>query len=216
MTTYYKTLGNGQKSYHGGNVIWIPGEWRTVDGPIKPRKNGLHFTTIDNLFAWPAPECWIFEDGSPDETITDGEKLVTRRGRIVERVSGWNPTSLRLFAADCAEQVLPIFEKHHPGDDRPRKAIEAARAFAHGETSAAAAAWAAASDAASDAAAAAAWAASSAAASGAAWADASDAASAAYSAATWAATRAASRAASDAAKYWQLKRLQQYLDGSAA
>ena len=29
----------------------------------------------------------------------------------------------------CAELVLPIFEKHYPNDDRPRKAIEAAKAY---------------------------------------------------------------------------------------
>lgn len=32
-----------------------------------------------------------------------------------------------LFAADCAERVLSIFEERYPTDDRPRKAIEAAR-----------------------------------------------------------------------------------------
>jgi len=35
-----------------------------------------------------------------------------------------------LFAADWAEQVLPIFECAYPTDDRPRKAIEAARSGA--------------------------------------------------------------------------------------
>ena len=40
---------------------------------------------------------------------------------------------MRLMAADFAEAVLPIFEKKHPNDDRPRKAIEAARKFANGE-----------------------------------------------------------------------------------
>lgn len=32
-----------------------------------------------------------------------------------------------LFAADCAESVLHIFEAAHPDDDRPRRAIEVAR-----------------------------------------------------------------------------------------
>lgn len=41
--------------------------------------------------------------------------------------------SLALWAADCAEHVLPFFEKRYPADDRPRKAIEAARAWARGE-----------------------------------------------------------------------------------
>lgn len=37
---------------------------------------------------------------------------------------------LALWAADCAEHVLPCFEEKHPGDDRPRKAIEACREWA--------------------------------------------------------------------------------------
>ena len=36
-------------------------------------------------------------------------------------------------AADCAEAVLPLFERECPGDDRPRKAIEATRAWVRGE-----------------------------------------------------------------------------------
>ena len=39
---------------------------------------------------------------------------------------------LRLFAADCAESVLHIFEGAHPGDNRPRLAIQASRDFANG------------------------------------------------------------------------------------
>ena len=42
---------------------------------------------------------------------------------------------IRLFAADCAESVLHIYENAHPDDDRPRKAIEAARRYANGEIS---------------------------------------------------------------------------------
>ena len=37
---------------------------------------------------------------------------------------------LALWAADCAEHVLPCFEDKHPDDDRPRKAIEACRKWA--------------------------------------------------------------------------------------
>jgi hypothetical protein len=38
-----------------------------------------------------------------------------------------------LSAADCAERVLSLFEGKYPEDTRPRKAIEAARAWARGE-----------------------------------------------------------------------------------
>jgi len=36
---------------------------------------------------------------------------------------------LAVWAADCAERVLPIFEKARPKDGRPRRAIEACRAW---------------------------------------------------------------------------------------
>lgn len=64
----------------------------------------------------------------------------------------------RMFACDCAESVLHIYERDYPSDDRPRNAIRVAREFADGRATidqlAAArdAAWAAAWDAARDAA----------------------------------------------------------------
>ncbi len=106
----------------------------------------------------------------------------------------------RLFACDCAERVLPLFESKYPNDKRPRQAIETARRFANGEATqeemTAARAAAAAARAAADAIwaardAAAAWAA--AAAADAAW-DAADAA--------WAAARAAADAADAADAIW--------------
>jgi hypothetical protein len=42
---------------------------------------------------------------------------------------------VRLFAADCAEAVLHIFEKKYPDDKRPHLSIEAARKFANREIS---------------------------------------------------------------------------------
>ncbi len=40
---------------------------------------------------------------------------------------------LALWAAECAEHVLPLFEAVRPDDLRPRGAIEAARAWVRGE-----------------------------------------------------------------------------------
>jgi len=36
---------------------------------------------------------------------------------------------LALWAADCAEHVLPLFEEKYPNDGRPRRAIEACRTW---------------------------------------------------------------------------------------
>ncbi|MEO7267839.1 MAG: putative immunity protein [Knoellia sp.] len=40
---------------------------------------------------------------------------------------------LALWAATCAEHVLDLFESEQPGDDRPRQAIEHARAWVRGD-----------------------------------------------------------------------------------
>ncbi|GAA5124023.1 hypothetical protein GCM10023339_44900 [Alloalcanivorax gelatiniphagus] len=40
---------------------------------------------------------------------------------------------LALWAAECAEHVLPSFERVRPDDPRPREAIEAARFWVRGE-----------------------------------------------------------------------------------
>ena len=53
---------------------------------------------------------------------------------IVYKLAGkMNSRQLKLFACDCAEHVLPIFEKRYPGDDRPRKIIETIRQSANRE-----------------------------------------------------------------------------------
>jgi hypothetical protein len=41
--------------------------------------------------------------------------------------------ALALWAADCAEHVLPVFEAVRPDDPRPRDAIELARRWARGD-----------------------------------------------------------------------------------
>jgi len=40
---------------------------------------------------------------------------------------------LALWAASCAEHVLPLFEAVQPSDPRPRRTIESTRAWARGE-----------------------------------------------------------------------------------
>ena len=116
-----------------------------------------------------------------------------------------------LIAADFAERVLPIFEAHYPDDDRPRKSIEAVRAYARGEitkeqlSAAGSAAWSAAGAAARATTTAAA--AATAAASAAAW-------DAAWSAAASAA-RAAAGAAGAAERAWQQQRINELVAARA-
>lgn len=63
--------------------------------------------------------------------------LITRESAclqpIRELIEQQKHRTLVLWNIECAERVLPIFEERYPQDARPREAIEAARAWAHGD-----------------------------------------------------------------------------------
>jgi hypothetical protein len=48
---------------------------------------------------------------------------------IADRVAATEKKVLVIWACDCAERVLPYFEKKRPDDQRPRHAIETARTW---------------------------------------------------------------------------------------
>jgi hypothetical protein len=172
-----------------------PGKWVKVTGTLEACENGIHAALPHQAMSWFHAECYVIELGG--KVIDSGDKLVARKGRLIRRVDEWNDTTARLFTADCAERMLPIYEKAYPGDKRPRDAIRAARAYAKHPTprnqqrmnAARAAARAAA------------------------WAAAWDAAGAAAWAAAWDAAGGAARdAAGGAARAWQGQRLLHYLN----
>jgi hypothetical protein len=235
MTTWYKVLGEHGETYHGGTGKWYrphgkrPGKWMPeVKGTVECCQRGYHLITASQLIEWLGSTLWVAE-GRGDTDI-EPDKTAFRQARLLSKVEVWNDRTARIFACDCAERVLPLFEKRYPNDRRPRTAIEVARKFADGKASKAElvaardaawdaardAAWDAASDAASDAARAAAWDAARDAARAAAWAAARaaardaarDAAWDAASDAAWAAARAAARDAAWAAeRKWQTTHL---------
>jgi hypothetical protein len=59
----------------------------------------------------------------------DPRLVTTRRGGTL---ADEDHHLLALWAAECAEHVLPLFEREVPDDDRPRAAIAAARSWAAG------------------------------------------------------------------------------------
>lgn len=62
--------------------------------------------------------------------VRDPRLVTVRRGG---RLSDPDHRLLALWAASCAEHVLPLFESARPGDARPRDAVDAARAWVRGE-----------------------------------------------------------------------------------
>ena len=138
----YKVLGENGGCYNGGTGQWHlpkrgPGEWMPkIEGNLRPCENGYHLCRRDDLIHWLGPA--IYEAEYRGEVVKDNEKVVVREARLTRRIETWNERTARLFAADCAEHVLPLFLKSYPNDDRPAKAIQAARDFADGKIKAAA------------------------------------------------------------------------------
>lgn len=62
--------------------------------------------------------------------VRDPRLIAVRRGGTLEDA---DHRLLALWAADCAEHVLGLFEAVRPDDDRPRRAIALGRAWARGE-----------------------------------------------------------------------------------
>ena len=195
---YYKVLTEDGRSTYSDQPWNLPqngkpGKWMPyIKGDLVVCEIGYHGCSDRQLVRWLGSA--IYEMEFKGEVIDHGDKVLGRQARLVRRLDTWTGKSARLFAADCAEHVLPIFEKKQPNDDRPRKAVEAARQFANGEIDR----WAAAGDAAD-------------AAAEAAWAAAADAADAAADAAGDAAADAAGDAAWAAENQWQTERLMKYL-----
>jgi hypothetical protein len=60
----------------------------------------------------------------------DARFITVRRGGTLQDA---DHHLLAIWAADCTQHVLHLFEEMQPNDDRPHRAIELARAWARGE-----------------------------------------------------------------------------------
>jgi len=89
-----------------------------------------------NLHSQPAAEPWPLGGCARKGTAVilpkdrDLRLITIRRGGTLTDA---DHQLLALWAATCAEHVLPLFESAHPSDPRPRQAITRARAWARGE-----------------------------------------------------------------------------------
>lgn len=222
---YLKFLdADGRGPYSG--FKWPIGKWVKTEGRLEMCRNGIHVTTLDCATKWIHARCHPVQIRGG--RLGDNHKLCVRSARLGPVFETWNDRTARLFAADCAEHVLYIFERHQPSDTRPRDAIEVARKFANGEVAPASVrvAWTAARNAAGPtsgtAVLAAADAAAGAASAGSAWVAAENVTGDAVWATAESAIEdvvrtttvdAAEAAAANAERRWQSERLVQYLTG---
>ena len=109
-----------------------PGDWMPAfEGELEPWENSYPLCRgARQLLKKLGPEIYQAE---VDGEVIEGEDLIhARRVRLLAKTA-WDERAARLFAIDCAERVLPIYEKVNPQDDRPRRGLAAARAFVDGE-----------------------------------------------------------------------------------
>jgi hypothetical protein len=111
---------------------WKPGKWMPkIKGKLKPCYNGYHFCRFGHLLPWLGST--LYEIEVRGCIAYKDAKCLCDQARLLRRVETWDEHTARLFACDCAEHVLHIFEEMYPEDKRPREAIAVARRFAVGE-----------------------------------------------------------------------------------
>ena len=133
--TYYKWLTPENRGVygHGDYTDHLPhgkrpGKWLPAIADPETCRRGYHVVTAAHLREhWGREGSVLYIAEVRGAIATDTDKLACEQIRLVNRVGTLTRDVLVTFAADCAARVLPIFEARFPDDDRPRKAIEAAR-----------------------------------------------------------------------------------------
>lgn len=159
MSKLYKIVSTDFDPIHGGSGKWFaptktkPGKWMPKVDNVAACRSGYHLIPAKAIVDWLPRDPitgYLCEAEGRGASDSGGDKTAFAQARLIKVVGLLDEVSMRLAAADMAERVLPIFYKVRPKDDRPAKAIQAARDFALGKIDAAA--WAAARAAAWDAA----------------------------------------------------------------
>ena len=87
---------------------WPEDEWFEAEGELGICRNGVHACREGALPRWIDEELWRVElDDVQQET--EGV-LVARRGRLVERIDGWNAQMSRELALSCAARARELVE----------------------------------------------------------------------------------------------------------
>ena len=111
-----------------------------IDNLRDIRTSGIRHFVRSEKIKWTCPECGALLCVHEPQCLHCQYRRVAMMGgsglmlvKQTKRLDQQDHKLLALWAADCAEHVLPYFEEKYPKDDRPRKAIEAARAWTRGE-----------------------------------------------------------------------------------
>ena len=111
-----------------GTSLPAAGKSRAIDGDIKLCSWGFHASLSPHEALQHAPSYNCAKVALHGEVIVGNDKMcASMRTNITDYVD--MARVVKEWALDCAELVLPIFEKEYPNDALPRAAIEAGRAY---------------------------------------------------------------------------------------
>jgi len=123
----YKFLKTGMKSSFG-NQVWKKNIWYTIDGPLSICNKGFHCSKeIQQAFSWVQGRYLCIVEVRGD-SIIHKDKQCWSEMRVTEAYP-WKKKDSVAIAIYAAELVIDNFETEYPNDNRPRKAIEAAKAY---------------------------------------------------------------------------------------
>ena len=112
---------------------WEIGKWYKTDGELSMCENGFHCSIQpSDAFYYVSGEVLAIVE-TKGKSIEQLDKQCWEQMRIV-KAYGWTKKDSIALAIYSAELVLPNFEKEYPDDDRPRKAIEAAKKVLENDT----------------------------------------------------------------------------------
>lgn len=135
----YKVLSADGSACNGGGGRWFlpkdnrPGKWMPLL-PVAMCESGYHLVEAGGILDWITTDDNLIycAEGKGKERV-QGTKHCFAQARLVGKPLRWNAQIVRLFACDCAEHVLHIYERERPGDFRVRQAIEVSRRYAVGK-----------------------------------------------------------------------------------
>ncbi|MGH3032971.1 MAG: hypothetical protein ACRDON_00255 [Gaiellaceae bacterium] len=100
----YKFLGAGALGTYSG-FSWPVGEWIEVGAPLVPSRRGIHACRVGDLPHWLDDELWRVE--LKGDVLEEERMLVASRGRLLERLEGWNAGVFEELADACVERSRP-------------------------------------------------------------------------------------------------------------
>ena len=106
-----------------------PGAWMPKIARLVPCGSGYHLARGPQVLLWLNARLFVAEHRG--KLVEADNKVVVSEARLVRELP-WTPEIRSAWCADVAESVLHLFEAKYPDDDRPRKAIEAARRYPKG------------------------------------------------------------------------------------